>query len=123
MLFSSATRHIPKIDRLEVDHISSSSVTVRWPSAWNVTSGDGTGYHYYWVSIRPDGGSYRSYVDVPIQPHTSNTDQFESNVTGLQFNTNYSVEVTPYIRYDDFIRVGISTGVSRFKTLCIGTWE
>ena len=119
MLFSSATR--PKSDKLEVDHISSSSVTVRWSSAWNITSGDG--YYYYGVSMRPDGGSYRSFVDVPRQPHTPNTNQFESNITGLQFNTNYSVEVTPFILYDDFIVVGRSTGVSRFKTLCIGTWD
>ncbi|KAK2177789.1 hypothetical protein NP493_578g03003 [Ridgeia piscesae] len=109
MLFSSAAPLF--------DHISNSSVTVRWPSAWNFTSGEGT--YLYSVIIRADGWSH---VDVLTHPHTSNTDTFELHITGLDFNTYYSVRVKPLHQSDDFIKFGRSTGISRFKTLCIGTF-
>ncbi|KAK2181763.1 hypothetical protein NP493_383g04047 [Ridgeia piscesae] len=102
-------------DKPDVDRISSSSVTVRWPSARNITSGLETHY-YYTVWIKAEGGSYK---DMSKQPHTSNTDRFESHITGLQFNTHYSVKVEPYRQQNELSEAGTSTGVTTFKTPCI----
>ena len=119
ILFSSATPRLASSDKPEVDRMSSSSVTVRWPRARNITSGLETHYSYT-VWVKAEGGIYK---DMSKQPHTPNTDRFESHITGLQFNTNYSVKVEPYRQQNDISEAGISTGVTRFKTLCIGKWE
>ena len=119
ILFSSATPRLALSDKPDVDRISSSSVTVRWPSARNITSGLETHY-YYTVWIKAEGGSYK---DMSKQPHTSSTDRFESHITGLQFNTHYSVKVEPYRQQNELSEAGTSTGVTTFKTLCIGKWE
>ena len=105
ILFSSATPRLALSDKPEVDRISSSSVTVRWPSARNSTSGLETHY-YYTVWIKAEGGSYK---DMSKQLHTSSTDRFESHITGLQFNTNYSVRVEPNRQQNDISEAGTST--------------
>ena len=119
ILLSSATPRLASSDKPDVDRISSSSVTVRWPGARNITSGLETHY-YYTVWIKAEGGSYK---DMSKQPHTSSTDRFESHITGLQFNTHYSVKVEPYRQQNELSETGTSTGVTTFKTLCIGEWE
>ena len=111
ILFYSA---IPRLasDKPEVDRISSSSVTVRWPSATHITSGLETHY-YYIVLLQAEGGSYERIVK---QQHTSNTKQFELNITGLQFNTNYSIQVVPYRQQNELSEAGTNTSVTTFKT-------
>ena len=116
ILFSSANPRLASSDKPEVDRISSSSVTVRWPSARTITSGLETHY-YYTVWIKAEGGSYK---DMSKHPHTSSTDQFESHITGLQFNTHYSVKVEPYRQQNELSEAGTSTGVTTFKTRCNG---
>ena len=119
MLLYSAKPRLASSDKPEVDRISSSSVTVRWPSARNITSGLEKHY-YYTVWIKAEGGSYK---DMSKQPHSSSTVRFELQITGLEFNTHYSVKVEPYRQQNDISEAGASTGVTRFKTLCIGKWE
>ena len=116
ILFSSATPRLASSDKPEVDRISSSSVTVRWLSARNITSGLETHY-YYTVWIKAEGGSYK---DMSKQLHTSSSDRFESHITGLQFNTHYSVKVEPYRQQNELSEAGTSTGVTTFKTRCSG---
>ena len=116
ILCSSATPRLTSSDKPDVDRISSSFVTVRWPSARSITSGEETHY-YYTVWVKAEGGSYK---DIFKQQHTPNTDRFESHVSGLQFNTNYSVKIEPYRHQNELREAGTSTGVTRFKTRCIG---
>ncbi|KAK2184446.1 hypothetical protein NP493_265g00032 [Ridgeia piscesae] len=110
-----STPRLASSDKPDVDRISSSSVTVRWPSARNITSGEETHY-FYTVWIKAEGGSYK---DMSRQPHTSSTGRFEAHITGLQFNTHYSVKVEPYRQQNELSEAGTSTGVTTFKTLCI----
>ena len=119
MLLYSATPRLASSVKPDVDPISSSSVTVRWPSSRNITSGE-ENHYFYTVWIKAEGGSYK---DMSKHPHTSSTDRFESHITGLQFNTHYSVKVEPYRQQNDISEAGTSTGVTTFKTRCIGKWE
>ena len=46
--------------------------------------------------------------------------RIEAKITGLVFNRNYSVSVEPYRQDSGQQEGGIATGVTTFKTSCIG---
>ena len=46
--------------------------------------------------------------------------RIEAKITGLVFNRNYSVSVEPYRQDSGQQERGIATGVTTFKTSCIG---
>ena len=87
-----------------------------WPKAKNIPSGLDTYYHYI-IWLQADE---KTYMNTTNQPQTSNTDRFESHITGLQFNTYYSVKIEPYRQKNELREAGTSTGVTRLKTSCIG---
>ena len=117
-MFTPDTPYFESSDKPEVDNIHSSSVTVTWPKAKNISSGLETHY-YYIVWLQAEG---KTYINTTKQTQTSKTDRFESHITGLQFNTHYSVKVEPYRQQSKLREGGASTGVTRFKTSCAGKW-
>ena len=111
------TPYFESSDKPKVNNIHSSSVTVRWPKAKNISSMET--HYYYIVWLQAEG---KTYLKSSKQPQTSNTDRFESHIAGLQFNTHYSVKVEPYRQQNELREAGTSTGVTRFKTTCTGKW-
>ena len=101
----------------DVDVINSSSAVVRWPKANDIPSGLES-YYYYVVWLHVDG--QRSWRKADIT-QTADMDQLESHITGLVFNTHYSVKVDPYRRHNGKHEGGTATDVATFKTSCIGT--
>ena len=116
VLFTSDTPYFESSDKPNVDNIHNSSVTVRWPTAKNISSGLNIYYHYI-VWLRAEGNTY---MKTTKQPQISNTDWFESHITGLQFNTYYSVKIEPYRQQNELREAGTSSGDTTFKTSCIG---
>ena len=116
ILFTPDIPYFESSDKPEVDVISSSSMKVMWPKAKNIPSSLDTYYHYI-VWLQADE---KTYMNTTKQLQTSNTDRFESLVAGLQFNTHYSVKVEPYRQQNELREAGTSTGITRFKTRCIG---
>ncbi|KAI0223054.1 hypothetical protein LSAT2_025710 [Lamellibrachia satsuma] len=102
-------------DKPEVDNIHSSYVTVRWRTAKNISSGIETHY-YYIVWLQTEG---KTYIYTTKLSQISNTDRLETHISGLTFNTHYSVKVEPYRQQNERREAGTSTGVTRFKTSCI----
>ncbi|KAI0213980.1 hypothetical protein LSAT2_000932 [Lamellibrachia satsuma] len=91
---------------------------VRWPKAKNIpTSLDS--YYRYIVWLQYEG---KTYMNTTKQPQTSNTYRFESLITGLQFNTHYSVKIEPYRQQNELREAGTSTGITGFKTICIAPY-
>ena len=114
-MFTPDTPYFESSDKPEVDNIHSSSVTVRWPKAKNISSMETHYYYIVWLQAEQ-----KTYMNTTKQPQTSNTDRFESHITRLQFNTHYWVKVEPYRQQNELREAGTSTGVTRFKTSCIG---
>ena len=115
-MFTPDTPYFESSDKPEIDNIHSSSVTVRWPKAKNISSGLETHY-YYIVWLQAEG---RTYINKTKLSQISNTDRFETHISGLTFNTHYLVKVEPYRQQNEVRESGMSTGVTRFKTRCIG---
>ena len=67
-------------------------MTLRWPKAENVTIGFEA--HYYYL-IRLHAGGEREKTITRLARDTDNK-LMETQITGLAFNTNYSITVIPY---------------------------
>ena len=99
-----------------VDVINSSAVVVSWSKATNIPSA--VEHHYYYVVwLQVDGGT--RVMATQIQ-HDVHTNRFESYITGLVYNTPYSVSVEAYRQQDENHERGTHTDVAIFKTDCIG---
>ncbi|KAI0213978.1 hypothetical protein LSAT2_000930 [Lamellibrachia satsuma] len=109
------TPYFESTDKPKVDNIYSSSVTVRWPTAKNISPGLETHY-YYIVWLQAEG---KTYINKTKQSQLSNTDRFVTHISGLTFNTYYSVKVEPYRHQNKLREGGTSTGITMFKTNCI----
>ncbi|KAI0213492.1 hypothetical protein LSAT2_001474 [Lamellibrachia satsuma] len=72
-------------------------------------------HYFYIVWLQAEG---KTYLNTTKQTQTSNTNRFETHITGLQFNTYYSVKVEPYRQQNELREAGTSTGLTRFKTTC-----
>ena len=103
-------------DQPVVVEVTSSSVTLSWSKAKNVTTGL-EAHYYYLIRLQADGETEKT-----IARPTRNTDSLliEAQLTGLVFNTNYSVSVVPYRQLGEANEGGLATAVIRFKTSCIG---
>ena len=117
-MFTPDTPYFESSDKPEVDNINSSSVTLRWPKAKNISSGLETHY-YYIVWLQAEG---KSNINTTKLSQISNTDRFETHISGLTFNTHYSVKVEPYRQQNELREAGTFTGVTRFNTTCTGKW-
>ena len=101
----------------DVDDITSSSATVSWPRATNVSAGFEDHYHYL-LWLQADG---KSEGNVALVDQFSSEQTMEAQIMGLTYNTNYSLRVEPYRELNGERDGGASTGVVAFKTRCIGT--
>lgn len=101
----------------KVDDIANSSVTVSWTEAENIPSGL-EGHYFYLLWLQAEGEAEKIIKRVAQDPGNR---QVNSRITGLQFNTKYSIRVKPYRQHNGEQVGGTATGVTRFKTSCIGT--
>ncbi|KAI0209847.1 Receptor-type tyrosine-protein phosphatase mu [Lamellibrachia satsuma] len=99
-----------------VDDVTHSSAVASWSKAGNIPSGVDS--HYYYVSRWRVEGETKENTTRVVQP--VDNIRIEAKITGLVFNTNYSVSVEPYRQDSGQQEGGIATGVTTFKTSCIG---
>ena len=116
-LYSPATPNFGISQEPDVEDITSSSAVVRWPKANDIPSGLES-YYYYVVWLHVDG--QRSWRKPDIT-QSADMDHIESSISGLAFNTHYSVKVKPYRQHNGKHEGGKATDVATFKTSCIGT--
>ena len=76
----------------DVDDITSSSATVSWPRATNVSAGLEDHYHYL-LWLQADGKREKNVTRVE---QGAGEQRVEAQITGLTFNKKYSLRVEPY---------------------------
>ena len=74
-------------------------------------------HYYYVVWLQVDGGTRVKAMQIQHDVHSN---RFESYITGLVYNTHYSVSVEAYRQQDKKHEGGSHTDVAIFKTDCIG---
>ena len=116
-LYSPAIPNFGIYQEPDVDVINSSSAVVRWPKAIDIPSRLES-YYYYVVWLQVVGQAERKVAQIP---QGADVDQLESSISGLAFNTHYSVRVEPYRRHNEKTEGGTATDDATFKTSCIGT--
>ncbi|KAK2191678.1 hypothetical protein NP493_48g07064 [Ridgeia piscesae] len=110
---------IPRFDtsaRPTVDVINSSAVVVSWSKATNIPSAL-EDHYYYVVWLQVDGGTKVKATQIQHDVHSN---RFESYITGLVYNTHYSVWVEAFRQQDKKHEGGSHTVDAIFKTDCIG---
>ena len=116
MFVPTATPRFETSARLTVDVLNSSAVIVSWSKATNIPSAVDTHY-YYVVWLQVDGGTRVKATQIQHDVHSN---RFESYITGLVYNTHYSVSVEAYRQQDEKHEGGNHTDDAIFKTDCIG---
>ena len=101
----------------DIEDITSSSVTVNWPKAKDMTAGLEDKYYHYILWLKADGENEKNVTHVSQDGAKR---WMESRLTRLKFNTYYTVRVEPYRQHNGVQEEGNSTGVIRFKTNCTG---
>ncbi|KAK2156716.1 hypothetical protein NP493_1948g00003 [Ridgeia piscesae] len=103
-------------DKPGVEDITSSSILVSWPKANDVTPGLESHYYYVvWLGLREGIFNNVSSLQEAADQHT-----LRSRITGLSFNTNFSVQIEPFRQLDDRRQSGTKTQIVHFKTGCRG---
>ncbi|KAK2151095.1 hypothetical protein NP493_2676g00004 [Ridgeia piscesae] len=102
-------------DKPDIEDITSSSVTVNWPKANQMTSGLEGKYYRYILWLKADGEKEKN---VTMVPQDGAKPRMDSHLTGLRFNTYYTVRVQPYREHNGDRDLGAATGVITFKTNC-----
>ena len=113
------TSDIPGFDTSDtatVQNITSSSVTLSWPTPKNITTGLDSHY-YYIVWLHSDGVIFNVISRVP---QVSDLQRLQFEITGLASNTTYSVYVEPYRQQGAKHESGAALGVITFTTSRIG---
>ena len=100
----------------DVDNITSSSATVSWPRATNVSAAF-EGHYHYLLWLQAEGEREKNVKRVE---QGAGEQRMEVRITELTYNTNYSLRVEPYRELNGERQGGASTGVVTFKTRCIG---
>ena len=100
----------------DVDDITSSCATVSWPRATNVSAGFEDHYHYL-LWLQADAEREKNVTRVE---QGAGEQRMEARITGLTYNTKYSLRVEPYREHNGERKGGASTGVVTFETRCIG---
>ncbi|KAI0234091.1 hypothetical protein LSAT2_015703 [Lamellibrachia satsuma] len=101
-------------DKPIVEDVTSSSVVVSWPKTKTISIG--LEIHYYYIVWLQTGGG--TFINVSRILQLAGLDRLQSRITGLTFNTNYSVKIEPYRQQKERRQNGTSTGVTLFKTSC-----
>ena len=115
-LVAVAIPHFHSSTKPEVHDITDSAVAVIWREPDNIPSGLEDHYMYR-MWLQADGAAEKMREPVKKKKDKG---LIESRITGLRFNTNYSVGVKPYRRQNGGQDGGNITGVTRFKTRCKG---
>ena len=118
MIFtSSATPSFQSSDVVRVVGITNSSAAVSWTTPSSIPHGLGEHYYYelLWQTEGGETGKKKERVN--------ETDgvRKEVKITGLTYNTEYSVRVQPYRSHNGYIEGGNRSDVARFRTACNGT--
>ena len=74
-------------------------------------------YYHYILRLKADGEKEK---DVTMVPQDGVQPRMDSHLTGLRFNTFYTVRVQPYREHNGERDLGTATEVIRFKTNCAG---
>ncbi|KAI0239537.1 hypothetical protein LSAT2_009729 [Lamellibrachia satsuma] len=96
----------------DVDDVTTTSATVSWPRASNISTGLG-GHYYYVLWLQADGESSKNITRVE---QSAGEQRMEAQITGLTADTAYSLRVEPYRQHNGERGGGTATGVTRFKT-------
>ena len=104
-------------DKPDVEDITSSTVTVNWPKANQMTPGLEGKYYHYILWLKADGEKEKN---VTMVPQDGAKHRMDSDLTRLRFNTYYTVRVQPYREHNGDRDLGTATEVIRFKTNCTG---
>ena len=116
VLVSPGNPYFKTTDKPRLEDITSSSVVVSWSKATDVTPGLESHYYYVvWLGLR--GGTFHN---VSRQQDATGLNTLKSRLTGLSFNTNYSVKIEPFRQQDERRQSGTKTQVVHFKTVCKG---
>ena len=116
VLVSPGNPYFKTTDKPRLEDITSSSVVVSWSKATDVTPGLESHYYYVvWLGLR--GGTFDN---VSRQQDVTGLNTLKSRLTGLSFNTNYSVKIEPFRQQDERRQSGTKTQVVHFKTVCKG---
>ena len=96
--------------------VTNSSAVVSWTTPSSIPRG--LGEHYYYEILwqaEDESGEKKERVN--------ETDgvRKEVKITGLRYNTEYSVRVQPYRHHNGYIEGGNRSDVARFRTACNGT--
>ena len=102
--------------RPDAGGITSSNATVSWPRATNVSAGF-KDHYYYLLWLQAEG---KREMNVTRVEQGAGEQRMEAQITGLTYNTMYSLRVEPYRELNGEREGGASTGVVTFKTKCIG---
>ena len=115
-LFPTAIPRFETSARPTVNVLNSSAVVVSWSNATNIPSAV-ENHYYYVVWLQVDGGTR---VKVTQIQHDVHRNRLESYISGLVYNTHYSVSVETYRQQDKTHEGGTHTDDAIFKTDCIG---
>ena len=99
-----------------IEDVTSSNATVSWPRATNVSAGFEDHYDYV-LWLQAEGEREKNVTRVE---QGAGEQRMEARITGLVFNTKYSLRVEPYRDLNGEREGGASTRVVTFKTRCIG---
>ena len=99
-------------DTPAVQHITGSSAIVNWAKPKNITTGLESHYHYI-VWLQTDGGTFDNISRVQQLPGMQRP---QYKITGLTFDTNYSVYIEPYRQQEERRESGAKTQVAVFRT-------
>ncbi|KAI0222457.1 hypothetical protein LSAT2_026310 [Lamellibrachia satsuma] len=97
-----------------VDNVTTTSATVTWPKASNISTGL-EGHYLYILWLQADGVSEQNTA---VVGRGAGEQLIEARITGLKVNTNYSLRVQPYRQLNVEREGGMSTVVVKFKTRC-----
>ena len=87
-----------------------------WSKASNISAGLEGHYHYgLWLQADGETDTYVKQVE-----QGAGEQRMEAEITGLTYNTKYSLYVKPYRELNREREGGASTGVVTFKTRCLG---
>ena len=97
--------------------ITNSSAAVSWTTPSSIPHA--LGEHYYYELLwQTEGGET---VEKKERVNETVGVRKEVKITGLKYNTEYSVRIQPYRHHNGYIEGGNITDVTRFRTACNGT--
>ena len=99
-------------DAPAVQDVTGSSVIVTWSKPKSIQTGLERHY-YYIVWLQTDGGTFSNISRVQQVPSMQ---RLQYKITGLTFDTNYSVYIEPFRQQDERRESGTMTKTIMFRT-------